>query len=57
MDGSAWMALRDGANREEAWELQLLLASPEYERAAAELQGYVPARDFWGKWLHNAQCS
>jgi multiple sugar transport system substrate-binding protein len=44
MDGSAWMALRDGANREEAWELVQTLVSPEYERAAAELQGYVPAR-------------
>jgi len=44
MDGSAWMALRDGANREEAWELVQTLVSPAYERAAAELQGYVPAR-------------
>ena len=44
MDGSAWMALRDGTNREEAWELVQALTSPEYERAAAELQGYVPAR-------------
>ena len=44
MDGSAWMALRDGTNREEAWELVQTLVSPEYERAAGELQGYVPAR-------------
>jgi len=44
MDGSAWMALREGANKEEAWELVQTLVSPEYERAAGELQGYVPAR-------------
>src|SRR5687768_3031476 len=44
MDGSAWMAPRDGANKEEAWELVQTLVSPEYERAAGELQGYVPAR-------------
>jgi multiple sugar transport system substrate-binding protein len=44
MDGSAWMALRNGTNREEAWELVQTLVSPEYERAAGELQGYVPAR-------------
>ena len=44
MDGSAWMAPRDGSNKEEAWELVQTLVSPEYERAAGELQGYVPAR-------------
>ncbi len=44
MDGSAWMALRDGSNREEAWELVQTLVSPEYERAAADLVGYVPPR-------------
>jgi ABC-type glycerol-3-phosphate transport system substrate-binding protein len=44
MDGSAWMLLRDGAAHEEAWELLQTLVSPEYERAAGELVGYVPAR-------------
>ncbi len=44
MDGSAWMLLRDGAAREEAWELLQTLVSPEYERAAGDLVGYVPAR-------------
>jgi multiple sugar transport system substrate-binding protein len=43
MDGSAWMML-EGQNKEEAWELAQTLVSPEYERAAGELQGYVPAR-------------
>ncbi|HEX2037221.1 MAG TPA: extracellular solute-binding protein [Chloroflexota bacterium] len=44
MDGSAWMLLRDGANRDAAWELLQTLVSPEYERAAAHHVGYVPPR-------------
>jgi len=44
MDGSAWMLLDAGANKEEAWELLQTLVSPEYERAAADLVGYVPPR-------------
>jgi multiple sugar transport system substrate-binding protein len=44
MDGSAWMMLSDAKNQEETWELMQVLTSPEYQRAAGQLQGYVPAR-------------
>jgi multiple sugar transport system substrate-binding protein len=44
MDGSAWMMLDGAQNKEEAWELLQTLVSPEYERAAAEIVGYVPPR-------------
>lgn len=44
MDGSAWMMLDAGANKEEAWELLQTLVSPEYEKAAADIVGYVPPR-------------
>jgi multiple sugar transport system substrate-binding protein len=44
MDGSAWMMLDAANNKEEAWELLQTLVSPEYERAAAEIVGYVPPR-------------
>jgi multiple sugar transport system substrate-binding protein len=44
MDGSAWMMLGAATNKEEAWELVQTLVSPEYERAAADLVGYVPPR-------------
>jgi multiple sugar transport system substrate-binding protein len=44
MDGSAWMMLDGGANKEEAWELLQTLVSPEYEKAAGEIVGYVPPR-------------
>ncbi|MGH2352362.1 MAG: ABC transporter substrate-binding protein [Chloroflexota bacterium] len=44
MDGSAWMMLDAAPNKEEAWELVQTLVSPEYERAAGQLVGYVPPR-------------
>jgi multiple sugar transport system substrate-binding protein len=41
---SAWMMLDGGQNKEEAWEFIQTLTSPEYERAAAAIVGYVPPR-------------
>lgn len=44
MTGSAWMMLQAASNREAGWSLLQTVTSPEYERAAGTLVGYMPPR-------------
>jgi multiple sugar transport system substrate-binding protein len=44
MTGSAWMMLEAAANREASWALLQTVTSPEYERAAGTIVGYMPPR-------------
>jgi ABC-type glycerol-3-phosphate transport system substrate-binding protein len=44
MTGSAWMLFDAAANREAGWSLLQTVTSPEYQRAAGSIVGYMPPR-------------
>jgi multiple sugar transport system substrate-binding protein len=44
MTGSAWMMMEAAPNREAGWGLLQTVTSPEYQRAAGSIVGYMPPR-------------